>query len=302
MSGVVVTGGGPGGGGGTSAPALAEGPFTYDAYGRSPQPLGTSATSTPFRYTGRRLDVETGNYYYRARFYTPTLGQFLETDPVGYADSMNLYAYVGGDPVNATDPSGRSLAWLEINDGMMMSAENAQEGSERIQAFSIGMLLGAVATAGPTVVGYMLANNPAALSEIGIAVAEMLAGDALGGASISAAAIGAGKVVSNVADAIDFTKPGRFANFSVPARGPSTYLGKSEARQFDMLGTVCHTCGTTVAGTKSGKMKRDHLPPNALNEGGGLQRLYPQCVSCMARQGSQVKKIAAEKRKSESGK
>jgi len=91
---------------GGSAPALAEGPFTYDAYGRSPQPLGTSATSTPFRYTGRRLDAETGNYYYRARFYTPTLGQFIETDPVGYADNLNMYAYVGGDPVNATDPSG----------------------------------------------------------------------------------------------------------------------------------------------------------------------------------------------------
>jgi RHS repeat-associated protein len=39
----------------------------------------------PFMFTGRQFDIETGLYYYRARYYNPYLGRFLQTDPVGYA-------------------------------------------------------------------------------------------------------------------------------------------------------------------------------------------------------------------------
>jgi uncharacterized protein RhaS with RHS repeats len=54
-------------------------------------------------------------YHYRARAYDPMMGRFLQTDPIGYGDGANIYAYVHGDPVNLTDPTGHGgfLEWLE---------------------------------------------------------------------------------------------------------------------------------------------------------------------------------------------
>ena len=74
--------------------------YTYGPYGET-----ANTTGSPYRFTGRRLDSETGLYYYRARYYSPAQGRFLSPDPIGYGDGMNLYAYVGNDLVNFVDLS-----------------------------------------------------------------------------------------------------------------------------------------------------------------------------------------------------
>lgn len=65
-----------------------------------------STTGTRFKYTGQAYVESLGLHYYKARFYSHSLGRFLQPDPAGYADGPNLYAYVGNNPINFVDPTG----------------------------------------------------------------------------------------------------------------------------------------------------------------------------------------------------
>jgi RHS repeat-associated protein len=79
----------------------------------SPFGEASSFSGSIWGYTGQRFDAETGLYYYKARHYNPTIGRFLQPDPLGYAAGMNLYGYVHNDPVNTTDPTGMA-GWKDF--------------------------------------------------------------------------------------------------------------------------------------------------------------------------------------------
>jgi RHS repeat-associated protein len=155
---------------------------TINTYG----PFGENAQTTPdnnrFGYTGQQQPKGLGLNYYKARVYSPALGRFLQTDPIGVADDLNLYSYVGGNPVNGTDPSGTFVWFVPVVTGAIGAASggagyvigNRLTGTPFTwKNFGIAVGVGAVAGAaapftGTTLVGAALTGATANVVQGGI--------------------------------------------------------------------------------------------------------------------------------------
>lgn len=216
-------------------------------------------------------------------FSYPAQARFLQTDPVGYQDDVDLYTYVGNDPTDKTDPTGM------IND--CVGTGNCPKPTRPMtpaqqKAFNkeLNILKAIVGIAAALIPGGVGAEAGAVAAESGAVTTE--AGAA---AESSAAAEGDAAAGSTL-------KPGPNAGESVPASGPK--ITPKEQQQVNRIGNEsgCHTCGTRTPGTRSGNFVGDHQPPNKLNPSGGQQRLYPQCLSCSRRQGGEVNRVLQQLR------
>ena len=106
--------------------------ITYDSFGNVITETNPSAGDR-YRFTGREFDQETGLYYYRARYYSSTLGIFISQDPLGFrAADTNLYRYVGNSPLAFTDPSGLTA--------VVAYGETATAGSRAGASFAAGTI------------------------------------------------------------------------------------------------------------------------------------------------------------------
>lgn len=153
--------------------------------------ISAAPVRTSFTFTGKEREAETGLYYYRARYYDPSTGRFLQTDPSpGYINEptsvVNKYIYAINNPTSFSDPSGRDI-WTELGKGLSIVAAVVVAvyagafvagylGLSGVAGAIIGGLAGGLAGGVTAAVGYSLSHaDPQEGFRIG-AIAGFIAG------------------------------------------------------------------------------------------------------------------------------
>jgi RHS repeat-associated protein len=83
--------------------------YRYDPYENTVSSSGTLAAANTYRFSSKKIHVNSGHYCYGYRWYDPSLPRWLNRDPIGERGGINLYAYARNDSINFADPQGLDL-------------------------------------------------------------------------------------------------------------------------------------------------------------------------------------------------
>jgi RHS repeat-associated protein len=82
--------------------------YTYDAFGRTLTASGAQATANTYRFNTKEVHLASGLVDFGYRFYSPSLGRWLNRDPIVEQGGLNLYSFVYNSPTNLIDPDGKN--------------------------------------------------------------------------------------------------------------------------------------------------------------------------------------------------
>lgn len=218
--------------------------YRYDEFGKvsvlnaAYAVLPAAVVGNWFLFTGREYDWETGYYHYRARTYDPGTGTFLQEDPLGMQDGINVVAYVQGDPVNFVDPYGTDGITDTLNGIMDFISQNRDLVADLVVDL-LGPLEGVLdllsAVTGKDVTGWLRGGLAAAGP---VALGWWARGTALAGAAVKIASGGL-RLLSKLKDILKKLE-------AVVAKAAAFMADKVKKGMCSLGGKECFLAGTLV--------------------------------------------------------